>query len=274
MNRVITKDQYFRSYMLKQCLRTHSLTEDDLRWGSETVDLSMHTPEQLATLFLSLSLNTDIGRFSLLYSDKIYEAITTRDLDYWVKLLQCQYTDAFPEYYHNAGAFTDGERRTIIEIHQREYLSLLQLIKRGETMTAPYDKKLLTICPFTKQKCASPIKIGIDFGPDDEQSTETIYQKCYNDVCLQQCSDDYHLMGTASCRVGQTVQVPDVESARKGCLIVHCVDFMNLIASLTIDHPLHPVTHKPFDPNLLQLLKNRYRKEILLYGYYLNHRKL
>ena len=144
MTRVITKDQYFRRHMLRQCLSTHSLTDIDLKWASETVDLSKHNQEQLATLFLGLSLNTDIGRFSLLYRDSIDTAIKSRNIDYWVKLLQCQYTDTFPEYYHNAGAFTDGERRTIMEMHQREYLYLLQLIKRGETMTSAYGKIILT----------------------------------------------------------------------------------------------------------------------------------
>jgi hypothetical protein len=120
----------------------------------------------------------------------------------------------------------------------------------------------------------------------DGKRNVTMYKQCYDKVCIMDNTE----VTMRSDPEDDIIRVPDVQYINIGgstyrMAFTYCIDIMILVEYLTqhkvkvtdknaghsYETAINPVSGKPFDISIYEMLKRRMSTEIKLYKYYIDH---
>lgn len=225
-----------------RALSTHpDLSDSDVAFGVSYVSSLPLTSDQLALILLMMSRNTNTGRFALSFNHELDNALILRDTDILSALLTKDPANFFVELYDNQ-ELTDLERQTVENMVRRELEAMKATVQYATVLSL--DGALEEVELFTG-------------------SQETLYSRCYGDVCVAETSD---VMNGGS-DIPQIVYA--VDQVGDESPIAYVFDYMDLIAALSTDQAINPATQQPFSSIAQRELGQRYAKEIKMYRRYL-----
>lgn len=203
--------------------------------------------------FLVYTNQRGIGKFALIFNDKLDFAIISRDNIFLQQILFGP-KEMFVELYDNPYLFTE-DYDFMIRLISREMYAMTLLLKQ-------FREKILNL-EIIDDTCQSK--------GENQESIVTIAAKCYDKVCLQ----DVKILESDSIRVEMskyetlpnTVHTVD-KSKNSMTPQVYCFDTIELIASMTENIPVNSRTKEPFSEYSLKVIGRRFHKEIALYRRY------
>lgn len=203
--------------------------------------------EEHLVQFLVYTNRRGIGKFALIFNDRLDFAIISRDNIFLQQILFGP-KEMFVELYDNPYLFTE-DYDFIIRLISREMYAMTLLLTR-------LREKIMNL-ETIDGTC--------------QESIESISAKCYDKVCLE----DAKILENDSIRVEMSKYetLPDTirtvdKSKNSMTPQVYCFDTIELIASMTENIPVNSKTKEPFSEYSLKVIRERFRKEIALYRRY------
>lgn len=232
-----------------------NLSEFD--YGDSTVG-TLLTDEQL-TQFLVYANKRGIGKFALLFNEKLDYVIKTRDSMSLGQLLLGP-KELFVELYDNP-YLSNEDRDFTIRLISREIYSIILLLGQ-------LRKKVLNYEAIDDQCNTETLSVHQDQGTVNMTVLST---KCYNEVCIQ----DARILADDTARAVMSKYEKPVETVytvdkprTSGSPHVYCFDTLELIAIMTDNVPINPKSGEPFSEFALKIIRQRFHKEIALYRRY------
>ena len=209
--------------------------------------------EEHLVQFLVYTNRRGIGKFALIFNDRLDFAIISRDNIFLQQILFGP-KEMFVELYDNPYLFTE-DYDFIIRLISREMYAMTLLLTR-------LREKIMNL-ETINDTCQSK--------EENQESIESISAKCYDKVCLE----DAKILESDSIRVEMSKYetLPDtihtVDKPKNSMTPqVYCFDTIELIASMTDNIPVNSKTKEPFSEYSLKVIRKRFRKEIALYRRY------
>lgn len=208
-------------------------------------------------MFLVYADQSSICKFALLFNTELDRAITTRD-EPRLKSIITGPREMFVELYDNPFLLT-ADREFMIRLVSREIFAMnltFELVKHKLTKLEPIETF-----------CHSQTTIS-SRSPNHMTSLTT---RCYDEVCLQdaQILEEDSIRGTMYRyeRVPSTIYTVDKPGSAHTPQ-VFCFTTLDLIAAMTDDVPINPQTQQPFSTYAVEIIYQRFRKEIAMYRRY------
>lgn len=170
------KDVCFKNKHTKRILTEvlHSykdLTQEDIQWCVNIISNTCNiTNESLAEFCLKLSRTKIIGRFALTFHDTIIQYIKARDSSSLLQSITLSRQESIPEIYDNKLLTTD-EISFLENIYKKEYTSILDALSIVNSKIDIQDCVLENIL-ISDQTCVGCKDVSL-------------YDKCYNTVCIR-----------------------------------------------------------------------------------------
>jgi hypothetical protein len=268
-------------YAVFHVLRSHkNLTESDVEYAANyissfyaysqdrlqidpkipPIESPILSDDQLI-MFLVYADRSGICKFALIFNDELDLAIRTRN-DILLKSIVTGPREMFIELYDNA-FLNQEDREFVIRLVSREIFAMnltFELLKR----------KIINLEQIDLQCLSETMSSHIE---QDRQGIHmsTLTTKCYDEVCIQDArilEDD--LVRASMSRYEKTpssvytVDKPINSSTPQ----VFCFETLELIAAMTEEIPINPRTRQPFSQYSVQIIYQRFRKEIEMYRRY------
>lgn len=225
---------------------------EQIRFVTDTIcqgrDISL---EQLAYLILFVTPNTNAGRFAVIFNEQLRSVVDRGDRSALMNLVS-RGGHNFVELYDNS-ALTEAERQSIARMVDREYSALLSTLQQGSDLQDPLSHSYLPCAKRTVNQ------VSVTDGKSTKSSG--LYTRCYNEICI------YDQDTGATPDIPQTVFVPDPASGSP-VMRVYCFEIMPLVHLLVTagsTSPINPQTGATFSSLALQLLQQKFSKEIKMY---------
>lgn len=264
-------------HLVRHVLRTHpELTDTQITWGAnyicsfyaysqEALVLAPGpgarlTSEQLIQ-FLVYADQTGISRFALILNLALDQFLQNQNQTELNQLLLGP-KEMFIELYNNP-FLEEADQDYLIRLLSRETFTmtlLFERVKNGIINLEAIDDRCLI---QEYEASLVPTETGIQ--------VTTLATRCYDEVCLKDAqilSDD-----PARAIMSQHEKVPESvytvdKSPNQATPQVFCFKTMELIAAVTNPVLINPKTGAPFSDYALQLINQRFRKEIAMYQRY------
>jgi len=247
----ITDNELACFHFVHHILQSHkNLTLDDIHYASNYISsfysYSLNTPisspplldDTQLIMFLVYSDQNGICKFALIFNEELDTAIKSRD-DILLKRLLLGPKEMFIELYDNA-FLSSEERDFIIRLISRESFAIMLSIELFKNN--PFDI--------------------------NSNNTSSI---CYDQVCFQDAKilDDDYVRATMSKYEKPSSSVFTIDkSPYSNTPNIYCFDTLDLISSVTEPLPINPKTNQPFSSYSLNLINQRFHKEIAMYRRY------
>lgn len=263
----IPRENIICSRLFREVLGTHSdLTEEDVNNASELICISrsnmvtdVNLQRQLATILLHMNKRTNTGRFSLSFNRELDETIKNKDSAKLCKLTTVDVKNLWPEFYEN-DSLTEGERKSIFRLYNREALAILNVIENIISMDdIEIYGALNNFLISPKALIESSIRVN------NRVLDTTLYQECYEGVCVFEDRKDLDEIVSRSSDIPDTHFVVDPTTNGDR---VFCFLFMDLIRVIHDDPCINPFTGNNFSEKATKLLRDRFMKEIKMYHVY------
>lgn len=284
-NVVISIDprQIFIQEIVKECYDTHEiLTNKEIEWAVQKTSLELlKDPESngrwpLLVLFILHSCkNLQTGKLSFIYNFELDDAIKMRNEERLSKLLNLEPILRWQEKTKNDELDSD-EQSELTEMRNKEMIVVMNVVAEGRNMKAPYIQKFLT-------NCCNDNKIT--------KGDTSVYTSCYKGVCIQERNQKRHQRVLKECkgdiceRIDMKnhdeiiapdlspevimIQIPQENSFYENEL--RCYDFNVILEALTQNPVIDPITKEELSSEIVDVLIDRYSKEIKMYKFYLNY---
>ncbi len=302
--KIISQRAMFSRQLIGECLSSHQKLEEADTFFALSYDYRKLSDEQLALITVHLCKDTDIGKFSLCFNHTVDLALLNRDIGRWDALLNVEHEAAFPELYDQLDVFSENERKTISDRHLLEYNAALKLIKSTDEVEFPLRQYLIRPCSVVKEtrkikmvrasladitELSKSAKTVASSFSDSSVLAEgrhkvTVYQHCYNDICLRMKVD----ISLLSDEVSDVIKVPGLDTISTGkgdftFTTIQCMKVMTLVRALALPSievigvktgrrlitVINPASGKPFEPHIYDMLSKRLAAQIKIYRYYL-----
>jgi hypothetical protein len=253
----IPRSKLVQNAVLDSAFKTHkNLSVKDRTFAIKQI-LSLDLSDQeLANFVLQIYKLSMTGRFSLTYNLDLDTHIKARLTDRIKTLVGVAGTDkAWPELYDNC-YLCDTHIADIKNASDREYYAILNTI---QTARSQRDFENILPCVNINQK-----KLTVT---DQKIYYNSIYSKCYNNICLSESEQKGKIISLHS---GTVPKVAYVESEKDQDKKEYCLSFMSLIKQLATDNTINPETGTRFSDRTIGQLMNEYTKEVFMYKKYLD----
>ena len=247
----ITDNELACIHLVNKVLQSHkNLTSDDIQYASNYISsfysYSSNNPNSSFPLlddtqlimFLVYSDQNGICKYALIFNEELDIAIKSRD-NISLKRILLGPKEMFIELYDNP----------YLSIEERDFI--IRLIAR-ESFAIMLSMELLKKNP-------------LDINSDDISSI------CYDQVCIQDAKilDDDYVRATMSKYEKPSSSVFTIDkSPHSDTPNVYCFDTLDLISSVTEPSPINPKTNQPFSSYSLNIINQRFHKEIAMYRRY------
>ena len=258
-------------------LRSHSrLNDDDIQYASNYIssfyshshNIIYETPnadnvltDPQLIMFLVYADQTGICKFALTFNEELDSAIKTKDNTAFKRILLGP-KEMFIELYDNTFLSTE-DRDFITRLIARESFAImlaLELLKKKILNLDSIDDTC-TSSTFTFQSEKEGTNVRL----------VALATKCYDEVCIQDAkilADD-----EARATMSRYEKIPDSvftidKPSSSDTPQVYCFHTLDLISAVTENVPINPKSGEPFSSYSLQLITQRFRKEIDMYRRY------
>lgn len=252
-NRMVICDQVMKENFT-------GVTLDEMNFLSETVCQINPDFSRLAQFLLLTNHKLNTGRLAFSFNDDVRSSINGRNRAKLTSLFQRSLEDSFPEFYRNPN-FTQNEREIIDKMVKREYNTILNTLHKGNSHMVPQSLKYL------------PCELDVTTLSTPKQSV-SLYQKCYEDICIQESSNDSELPISSSLYNSGSppvnVYAPDITDG--GVPMIYCFKIVEILPGL-VSGEIRTPSGKVVSALTINLLRHKLDKEIKMYRYYLEHRK-
>jgi hypothetical protein len=251
----IPKDKLTRYSVLTSALRTHEKLSPENRHFAIRHIMGLDIDDsRFAKFVLQIYKLSNTGRFSLTFNrDLDSHIIAGKSERLSILIMTAGNKKAWPELYENS--YLSKEDITIIdEMTNREYYAILNTIETAECLTTMEE-----ILPW---KETEDRKFTVS---DDKIHYNSIYSKCYNNVCLSESEQKGKIISLNS-EIPKVAYVADTysDSYEK-----YCFPMMELIERLAAGNYINQQSGKRFSDRAISQLLEKYRKEIAMCRKYL-----
>lgn len=264
-------------YAVRFVLRSHKqLNESDLQYAANYISsfysfsqdqlrdnptASNYLTEDQLIRFLIYANERDIGKFALTFNDQLDSAIKNRN-NLALNELLLGPKEMFLELYNNP-YLTNQDREFLIRLVSRE--------EYATTLVLGHLRKKLLNLETVDDTCHNTELIVQKQRQGNMVRVVSLATKCYGEVCIQDAkilSDDL-ARATMSTYEKPTETVYTIDKPRTAVNPqTYCFNTLDLIAAITENIPINPISREPFSDYALGVIRQRFRKEIAMYRRY------
>jgi len=221
----------------------------------------LHLTDDQLIMFLVYADQSSICRFALIFNEELDNAIKDEDTATIKKILLGP-KEMFVELYDNV-FLSNEDREFTIRLVSREMFAAsmaLELLK----------KKIINLETIDDRCLSESVVIQVEKRNKHVHLT-TLANKCYDEVCLQDAKilEDDQARATMSKYEKPPESVFTVDkSSSSQTPHVYCFNMIDLMAAVTEDIPINSRTNEPFSKYSLQVIQQRFHKEISMYRRY------
>jgi hypothetical protein len=266
--KALSNDEIACFHILKYSLSTHkNLSEKEIIRTSnyicsfifdkkQTLKVENLSKFDSLTQFVTYSDQTGICKFALSFNKKLHEAIKSKDFSLLKKLFLGP-KEMFVELYDNR-YLSPSDKDFLIRLVSREMVSYESL----------FDKLKLKIINIEdiKHKCSASSYFELSH-TKNKNTMFSLTSNCYNEVCIQDSrnlnEDDVLSIMSKYEKPPSSFYTID-KSSKSQTPQMYCFDTLELIASL----PINPKTGEKFSKYSLNIINQRFSKEIKMYKRY------
>lgn len=264
----LTDDELTYFHATRYVLRTHkNLSPDDIRFVSNYVasfrasgSNDDFNDDQFA-MFLAYADVTGIGKFALIFNEELDSAIKSQDSNALHDMLLGP-KEMFVEVYDNPFLTDDDRESSLLMLSRSIYANKLMLDEL---------RKLITSLENIDDSCSTDSALTAETSTSSGVSTVTIAARCYQAVCIQESKilseDAVRAQINMNDKPPQQVYAVD-KSASKLTPQVYCFDTLELLKAVSQDNAINPKTNEPFSPEALNLIKQKFHRELAMYRRY------
>jgi hypothetical protein len=251
----IPKDKLIRYSVLVTALKTHEkLSPEDRQFVISRILVLDIDDSRFTKFILQIYKLTNTGRFSLTFNKDLDDHIIARKAERLPVLVVTAGTQkAWPELYDNP-YLCSTDVSTVEEMSNREYYSILNAIETAECL--PSLDEILP-CQEVKDQNFTVT--------DGKIYYNSLYSKCYNNVCLAETEQKGKIISLNS-EIPKIAYVADIQS---DAYSKFCFPVMVLIERLANGNYINPKTVKRFSDRTISQLSDKYKIEIAMYRKYL-----
>lgn len=262
----LTDDELTCFYAVRYMLRSHKrLTNDDIDYAANYIcsfySVYADIDEKQLIMILTYLNQRGICKFALTFNEELDTAIKEKDT-ISIKRLVLGPKEVFIELYDNV-FLHDDDKEFIIRLLSREIFATSMLLQR-------LAKRIIDLDTID-DKCMNESLTIESTEIDKVVHVSMIATKCYDEVCIHDAKilDDDAARATMSKyeTPPESIYTVDKPSTAQNPQI-YCFDTLDLIKSITEDVPINPKSNEPFSDYTLQLIHQRFRKEIAMYKRY------
>jgi hypothetical protein len=301
----VTDSELACFHTVRHILRSHrQLTEEDIQYAANYIssiyaynydhmqyDSNLITKQKLAMLskvrensnifnddqlirVLTYADQKGICKFALLFNEELDIAIRTKNTILFDKLLIGP-KEMFIELYDNRFLSYDN-KEFIIRLISREMFSMTLFFKL-------IKDKILDLETIDYKCTIETLELALSYYIEDDAISSgvqnitpgfhmtTLATKCYDEICIQDSKilDDDYVRGIMSkyerpSELVYTIDKPVTSSSPH----IYCFDTLTLIDAVTENFPINPQSNEPFSNYALEIIHNRFQKEIDMYRRY------
>jgi hypothetical protein len=268
----ITQEEFACYHITQYILRSHDrLNEDDIQYASDYIssfyaysqsvkDINLLDTEQLI-LFLVYADQRGIGKFALIFNEELENSIKIRNNGY-LKNIILGPKDMFIELYDNPYLSVEN-RQFIIRLLSREKYSL--------NLTFELIKKKIVSLDEIETRCNSQTMTLQAENNNGMVNVAVLMNRCYDEVCLEDTkilNQDF-LRGIMSKHEINSDSIYTVDKSKNFPYAQkYCFGTIDLIALMTEEIPINPISGEPFSDFSIKIVRQRFNKEISMYRRY------
>ena len=271
----MTDDELACFHAAKFVLRSHTqLTDLDRQYAANYIssfysyskeqlelNLTKYLNDENLVRFLVYANRRDIGKFALTFNEQLDTAIKNRD-DISLRALLLGPKEMFIEVYNNP-YLSNEDREFLIRLISREEYAI--------TLTLGQLRKKLLDLEMVDDQCTTEDVLIHAQGDSRVIQLTTLTTKCYGEVCIQDArilSDD-SARATMSLYERPSAMVYTVDKPASSVNPrTYCFNTLDLIAAVTENTPINPQSREQFSTAALNMIRQRFRKEIAMYQRY------
>lgn len=269
---VITSDEIACFHIANYVLNSHkNLTIEDINYAVNFIcsfyiyslenpsnDILLHNNNLI--LFLTYADKNSIGKFALIFNERLDEIIKNRDNNR-LRFLLLGPKEMFVELYDNP-YLTKEDRNFLIELVRLELHSNSLLFKTIKKSGENFE--------FIPNGCLSTEITSHVNENNGVVNMTTLTVKCYDEVCIEENQDVVNGIMIRKEKLPNSVYT--VDKTINGKPQVYCFDTLELLDIMTKDKPINPKTGQVFSDYSIKIIKQRFRKEIAMYKRYIQLR--
>lgn len=241
-------------------LKQNPIISHQIPFVKNTIPNNLLTLDQLL-MFLVYADQTGTSRFALIFNEDLVSIIKNRNNNLLRQILL-------------------GPKEMFIEIYDNPFLSventdfLIRLVSReifAMKLAFEFLKKKLINLDHIDNKCNTASLLLESIKDESTTHIVSLTSKCYDEVCIQDAKilDDTISRANMSKheKTPKTVFTIDKPSS-SNTPHIYCFNTIELISAVTNDPPINPKTNEPFTSFALDLINQRFHKEISMYQRY------
>jgi hypothetical protein len=236
----------------------YSYSQDQLR---ENPSATNYLTEDQLIRFLVYANERDIGKFALTFNDRLDSAIKSRNNTALNELLLGP-KEMFLELYNNP-YLANQDREFLIRLMSRDEYAATLIFGR-------LKRKLLNL-ETVDDSCHEYDRIVESQRDGKTIQVVSLATKCYDEVCIQDAKilADDQARATMSTHEKPAELVYTIDKPRTAISPqTYCFKTLDLIAAVTENVPINPISREPFSDYALSVIRQRFRKEIAMYRRY------
>ncbi len=252
-------------YITKYVLSSHDIDQHHINWAINYVcslysSHGHHIKQQLIN-FLVYANQRGVCKFARIFNNALDNAIISKRGVGALFLLPNK--EMMPEVYDNT-LLTTSEKHALIRMISREKYAMSNMYDHIYQHITNYG-----LYPYGSHQIYNDVC--------GDNNLEAVNKKCYNDVCIQ---DTDHISNDRVRNILSAHQTPPSKiytidhslSDGNESPQIYCFDILDLM-EVVVDHqhPINPITKRPFSKFALNNIYKKYNKEISMYKRYKNN---
>ena len=299
MNSIINTDWYslFSNQILKEIYNTHgNLNRADIEWAyMNSSNIVIIDPEinnnwpDLVLLILHGCKELNTGKLSFIYNFELDDAIKRRDFNKLQRLIKLPSNQLWLEKVNNTELSND-QQNELTSIRDTEMLAVMSVVNQGRNLKPPYINNFITVCnedTISKNNTTiySNCYKGVCIEQANTNKTKTLINNCKDGICnnpninngiLDQNINNRYNIDKNNVYVSPDVimvNVPVVAEINYLEVETRCYEFEVMLEMVSIESDVIDPYRKDKIPNdIVDILRDKYNKEIKLYRYFKQYR--